>query len=184
MQRLAAIASPSPLAIILVITIIYVGYSANIFDNDYIRGPGYEKLYSNRAEYKWKDGKYVHDYDEDKLTDDPDIKYIKYKDLGKKQYNYNTKFHKSIQDPNSELNKCNTGFISYTKQIDNGGFKCEYYWTSTSEVTSITNKYKYDRWLTTIILGVLVAACGIGLAIFGVLLFLNGNSSSSGHTPV
>ena len=176
-------------AIILIITIIYVGYSANIFDNDYVRrsitGSYISKLYSNRAILKWKDGKYVFNYDKDKLTDDPDIQYIKFKDLGKKQYNYNTKFHKSILDPNSELNKCKEGFSSFTTQVDNNGFKCEYYWRSTTgEETSITNKYLYDRWLTTIILGVLVAACGTRLAIFGVLLFLNGDSSSSGHTPV
>ena len=93
-------------AIILIITIIYVGYSANIFDNDYIRNSNYQKLYSNGAEYKWDGSNFVHDYDEKKQTDeDSDIQYIKFKDLGKKQYNYNTKFHKSILDPNSELNK-------------------------------------------------------------------------------
>ena len=178
-------------AIILIITIIYVGYSANIFDNDYVRHPsgGYvqPRLYSNGATYKWKDNKYVHNYDEDKETDDLDIPYIKFKDLGKKQYNYNTKFYEDSVDPNSEMNKClGTSFIptltsSVTYYRDTK--KCDYIWSSNSQTSSITNKYLYDRWLTTIILGVVDAACGIGLAIFGVLLFLNGGSSS-GHTPV
>ena len=173
-------------AIILIITIIYVGYSANIFNNDYVRD--IKKLYSNRAKYKWKDSKYVHNYDEDKVTDEPDIQYIKFKDLGKKQYNYNTKFYKSVNDDNSELNKCllssfdpsDNSHVTYYRDTK----KCDYIWTSNSQTNSITNKYLYDRWLTTIILGVFDAACGIGLAIFGVLLFLNGDSSSSGHTPV
>ena len=170
-------------AIILIITIIYVGYSANIFDNDYVRY--IDKLYSNGAVFKWKDNKYTHNYDEDKLSDDSDIQYIKFKDLGKKQYNYNTKFYEDSKDDDSELKNCIgiTVLNSQHPYLNGNGKKCEYLWSSSSQPTTITNKYLYDRWLTTIILGVFDAACGIGLAIFGVLLFLNGGSSS-GHTPV
>ena len=172
-------------AIILIITIIYVGYSANIFDNDIVRytSGGYfkSKLYSNGAKYKWKDGKYEKNYDEDKEADDPDIAYIKFKDLGKKQYNYNTKFYEDSVDHNSERYKCSGSSRPSSNNIN--GRECEYFWTNISPEPYITNKYLYDRWLTTIILGVFDAACGIGLAIFGVLLFLNGNSSS-GHVPV
>ena len=171
-------------AIILIITIIYIGYSANIFDNDYVRD--IEKLYSNGAEYKWDGSNFVHDYDEKKQTDeDSDIKYIKFKDLGKKQYNYNSKFYEESKDSNSERRKCyDITFISHppsSKTIN--GKECDYFWTNYNPESSITNKYLYDRWLTTIILGVVDAACGVGLAIFGVLLFLNGGSSS-GHVPV
>ena len=179
-------------AIILIITIIYVGYSANIFDNDYIRDTSYDgttnlyyiKLYSNKALYKWKDNKYTPNYETDKLTDDPDIAYIKFKDLGKKQYNYNTKYYEDYEDTNSEVRNCRSDVAPLT-QPSYGSGKCEYLWPSSFIPTysEITNKYLYDRWLTTIILGVVDAACGIGLAIFGVLLFLNGGSSS-GHVPV
>ena len=160
----------------------------NIFDNDYVRdslGP-IRKLYSNKATFKWKDGKYVHNYDEDKVTDDPDIPFIKFKDLGKKQYNYDSKLYKSFADINSEIRTCYRTSVNppSSQPLDGNGNKCEYLWGIYEQTSSITNKYIYDRWLTTIILGVLVAACGVGLAIFGVLLFLNGNSSSSGHTPV
>ena len=180
-------------AIILIITIIYVGYSANIFDNDYVRNPLsgaliYPKLYSNGAKYKLKDNKYVPNYDTEKYSDDTEIDHIKYKDLGKRQYNYNTKFYKSVNDDNSELNKClyrsfdpsDNSHVTYYKDTK----KCDYIWTSNSQTSYIDNKYLYDRWLTTIILGVFDAVCGIGVAIFGVLLFLNGDSSSSGHVPV
>ena len=40
------------------------------------------------------------------------------------------------------------------------------------------NKYLHDRWLTTIIFGVIITVCGIGVAIFGILLFKNVNGSS------
>ena len=70
-------------AIILIITIIYVGYSANIFDNDYVRDENgilsIGKLYSNGAVYKWKDNKYTPNWDEEKEKDDREIKYIKFK---------------------------------------------------------------------------------------------------------
>ena len=169
-------------AIILIITIIYVGYSANIFDNDYARYT--TKLYSNGAEYKWDGSNFVHDYDEKKQTDeDSDIKYIKFKDLGKKQYNYNSKFYEESKDPNSERRKCFDNSITPPSSKTINGKECDYLWTDYNPKSSITNKYLYDRWLTTIILGVFDAACGIGLAIFGVLLFLNGGSSS-GHVPV
>ena len=177
-------------AIILIITIIYVGYSANIFDNDYVRDddgdPSIGKLYSNGALYKWKDNKYIPNWDEDKVNDDPEIDHIKFKDLGKKQYNYNTKFYEDSKDDDSELKNC-IGILGLNFQhsySNLNGKKCEYLWDSSGQPTTITGKYLYDRWLTTIILGVFDAACGIGLAIFGVLLFLNGGSSSSGHTPV
>ena len=50
-------------AIIAIITCIYVGYSASLFNNGVVRG--LYKLYSNKAYLKWEDGKYVHNYDED-----------------------------------------------------------------------------------------------------------------------
>ena len=43
--------------------------------------------------------------------------------------------------------------------------------------------YIDDRWLTSIIISVFIVACGIGLAIFGFLLFKN-SGGSSGHVPV
>ena len=51
-------------AIITIITFIYFGYSASLFNNGVVRN--LYKLYSNKATYKWKDGKYTHNYDEDK----------------------------------------------------------------------------------------------------------------------
>ena len=90
-------------AIIAVITCIYVGYSASLFIN---RVTNIYKLYPNKAYLKWKDGKYRSDYDEEKAKDDPDIAKAKYRDLGKKQYNYNSEYYKLYKDRSSEINTC------------------------------------------------------------------------------
>ena len=73
------------------LTIIYTGYSAYIFNNDHS-----EKgiLYDNGALYKW-DGttsfnKYVGDWKAEDEVKDYNANKAKYKDLGKKQYNYNS----------------------------------------------------------------------------------------------
>ena len=173
-------------AIIAIITCIYVGYSASIFNNE---ASGLNKLYSNKAYLKWKDGKYRYDYDEDKENDDPDIKYAKYRELGKKQYRYTSDYYKLSQEPNSEVNICktdNSGFTSLTTQLTSGSVKCDYIWPSSlSNYNTFEHKYAYDRWLTAIILSVFIVACGLGLAVFGFLLFKNsGSSGSSGHVPV
>ena len=41
------------------------------------------------------------------------------------------------------------------------------------------NKYLHDRWLATIIFGVIITVCGIAVAIFGFLLIKNSNGSSN-----
>jgi hypothetical protein len=115
-------------AIIAIITCIYVGYSASLFNNGVT---GVNKLYPNKAYLKWKDGKYVHNYDENKISDDPDIKYAKYRDLGKKQYNYDSDLYKSLQDSNSEASGCKDDTITiYTTRKHYGSKDCEYIWST------------------------------------------------------
>jgi len=171
-------------AIIAIITCIYVGYSASLFNNGVIKG--LDKLYPNKAYLKWEDGKYVHNYDEDKVSDDPDIVYAKYRDLGKKQYNYDSDLHKSLQDSDSEASGCQRhDYTSYTNRQKYGSKDCEYIWETSISNVSVDYKYAYDRWLTAIILSVFIVACGLGLAVFGFLLFKNsGSSGGSGHVPV
>ena len=170
-------------AIIAVITCIYVGYSASLFNNGIT---GLDKLYPNKAYLKWEDGKYVHNYDEDKVSDDPDIVYAKYRDLGKKQYNYDSDLYKSLQDTDSEASGCQQdSYTSYSTRLKYGSKDCEYIWKTYISNNSVEYKYAYDRWLTAIILSVFILACGLGLAVFGFLLFKNsGGSGGSGHVPV
>ena len=161
-------------AIIAIITCIYVGYSASLFNNGVERNLNI--LYPNKATYKWIDGKYRPDYDEEKVNDDPDIQHPKYRDIGKKQYNYNSESFIlfRVYPSYTEIGQCS----SYTNYNTKKG-TCEYIWNNGEQYNSlVTNKYIYDRWLTSIIISVFIVACGLGLAAFGFLLFKNSGDSS------
>ena len=182
-------------AICFILTFIYIIYSCYIFDNDIYRdssGGGVVKLYSNGALYKWEDSKYKRNYDEEENTNKPylNLDLIKYKDLGKKQYNYNSKMYKSYNDPdvNDEIRNCN--YNTYTSSTvrrtyrDGSSSECDYIWPSSySDNLGYEHKYLFDKWITSIIFGVLILVCDIGLAIFGFLLF-SGGSGTKGHVPV
>lgn len=171
-----------------IITIVYVAFSTLILSNEIIEGK--EILYPNRAFAHWNGNKYIRDYDEDKAKDeDSDLKFIKYKDLGKIQYNYDSEFYQMTIDTTNgnEYKNCqvdNNFDISTEPQkyyIYDNSKKCEYIWHD-SVITndSTDNKFLYDRWMTTIIFGILITICGICLGIFGLLLFNSkGNSDSS-----
>ena len=175
--------------VVTVLTIIYVIYSGIIFTNDYIRITNNDRpniFYDNHAYLHWNGNKYVYNFDEQKFEKDLDVQYIKYKDLGKKQYNYDSEIYQMSLDQNSEYYHCKYDSISsltsqQSYQITVGGStedkNCEYIW-HTSLNDSVMAKYLYDRWLTSIILSVIICVCGIGLALFGFLLF-KGNSGSS-----
>jgi len=179
-----------------VLTLVYIIYSGYIFTND---GPGKEydvtssttgfaspvspyssgfiyKLDKDRAFAEWKDGKYECFYYD---KDNEDSVYAKYSDLGKKQYNYHKDFDSNSDYKNSDcyitsspLDECKSP-TKTTKKCD----KLYYHHT----VTSISNKYGYDKWVTSIIFGCFIIALNIGLALFGFLLF---SDSSNGSTPL
>ena len=179
-------------AICFILTFIYIIYSCYIFDNDiYLDNNriAVEKLYSNGARFKWEDSKYKRPYDEEEDTKKPYLylPYIKYKDLGKKQYNYNSKMYKSYNDPDvkDEISNCNHEISSTVQRTyrDGSSSKCEYIWPYPYSDPGYEHKYLFDKWITSIIFGVLILVCDIGLAIFGFLLF-SGGSGNKGHVPV
>ena len=55
---------------------------------------------------------------------------------------------------------------------------CDNIWKDSFATKGISNKYLYDKWLTSIIFTVFIILCTIGLAVFGLLTFLNPESSS------
>ena len=100
--------------------------------------------------------------------------YAKFSDLNKKQYNYKHKFYSSdIVSNNCATNAhygdCTgstavsefTGSTLYTN--------CKFLYVVAP--TEITNKDIFDRFLTTLILSLIVCLANIGLALFGFLLF-------------
>jgi hypothetical protein len=180
------------------LTVIYLGYSSYIFNNDYSEET---ILYDNGAILKLVDGKYKYNYNKDDEKDNKYYDKAKFKDLGKKQYNYDSKRYKEYSESTdtSSIKSCSkegaqttgtdpeTGDTIYIPAHYEGEAKsgdCEYIWKYNYVTNSdYTNKYIYDRWLTSIILSAFICLCNVGVAIFGLLIFLNGDSSS-GHSPL
>jgi len=162
-----------------VLTIVYVGYSAYIFNNDH---SDETLLYGNGATYKWDGNKYILPYTAEELAKDDNANKAKYKDLGKKQYNYNSELYKKkLKGETHESQDCKITNPLPTTKTPN----CDYLWVENyldNQETSTNNKYIYDNWLTSIIFSSLILVCAIGVAIFGLLLFLN--KGDSGHTPL
>jgi hypothetical protein len=190
-------------AIGLILTVFYLGYSSYIFNNDYSEET---KLYDNGAILKIVDEKYAYNYNDDDEKENQYFSKAKFKDLGKKAYNYNSKRYKE------SLESTDTSSIRYCSlahennegpQLDDDGNpipptshsssyyegrskegNCEYIWTNNYATQyGYDNKYLFDRWLTSIILSAFICLCDLGVAIFGLLIFLNGDSTS-GHSPI
>ena len=188
-----------------ILTFIYIIYSGYIFTND---GPGkdysdyfssvpsassdlihYEygliKLDKERAFAKLDGSKYKCLYYD---ADDEDSFYVKFNDLGKKQYNY----HKDYKYPDSSSDFNNNACFATSKA--DAKSKCtsppnkisncnKLYYNSNSRRNEFYFKYLYDRWVTSIIFGCFIIALNLGLAGFGFLLFSQ-TEGSSGHVAV
>ena len=155
-----------------ILTLVYICYNGDIFNNDIAYGhfnPAgiyiglVDKLYPNGA--VTKGGRNVYYGEKDIYS-----QYIKYKDLGKKQYNYDKEFYK----------------IHGTTSCKGSSCTCDYCFPNTLSThnTSSENKDLYDRWLTTLILAIIIDICCIGLSVFGFLLFKSSKGDSSGEKTV
>ena len=163
-----------------VITFVYLGYSGYIFNTEPIRN--IPILYSNKASWKWNGQRYVGDYDEN--SKDYDDQFIKIKDLGKKQYNYDSDIYKVSKDSKSELNGCRANKVPNSRIYYQGSKGCEYVWTNDIINDSVENKYLYDKWITSIIFSAFIGVCGIGLCIFGFLIFNKPIKEGGSESPI
>jgi hypothetical protein len=152
-----------------VITCVYLGYSGYIFNTEPVRN--IPILYANKASWKWNGIRYVADYDE--YSNDFDDKFIKIKDLSKKQYNYDSDIYKASIDSKSDYNKCRANKAPNSKMFYQGDKECEYIWTKDVINNSEENKFLYDRWVSSIFFSAIMCVCGICLGIFGFLIFKN-----------
>ena len=191
-----------------ILTLIYIIYSGYIFTHDggisySYSGLSYSgsfyKLDKDRKFAEWDDSKSQYKclyYDKDDIT----AIYAKYQDMGKKQYNYHKDF--SFPDDDSEYGKnCKIDGRFYIPSTISSNPPDEVYLEElcedpqahSSDIRSLYsqcknlyyngnndfgNKYKYDRWVTTIIFGCFIIALNLGLAIFGFLLFNQAGGSS------
>ena len=165
-----------------IITLVYVSFNGYVFNNDIAYGSWdwdnekytgqIKKLYPNGAEYKCNENNCnipVYENDKSDFSE-----FIKYKDLGDKQYNYDKTYYKSHSNSGCKSNGVPINLPN-----------CEYSFPSSPSpliFTGIFNKDLYDRWTTTLILSVFIVVCNIGLLIFGFLLFKSGTESNEPKT--
>ena len=182
-----------------ILTLVYVCYSGYIFTQDVAyqeldinNSPKYsdvgyvQKLYSNGALYKFEledpkisktHGNYIA-VDETNRIDFAN--YIRYKDLGKKQYNYNSEYYKKFYNFNKNNpveSTCQVGNedLKGVVKIKRGSTECDYLYAPPEKEND--HKYLFDRWLSALILACVVLICNLGLAFNGLLLCANfGNS--------
>ena len=97
-------------------------------------------------------------------------------------YNYHKDFE--LADASSEYKRCR-----YSPSLSRCGRNTKYpncdklYYYQSTYRYSISFKYEYDKWVTSIIFGCFIIALNLGLAIFGFLLFSQ-SDGSSGHVAV
>jgi hypothetical protein len=157
-----------------IITLIYVCFSGYIFNNDVayrdLNGNGGTKrLYSNGAIYKDYTNKiYVYSYEIDE-----DAEFVKYKDLGDMQYNYNKEYYEAYYNALNDGKNDNNCFDDppSTPAVSIPTSGCEYYYPQPN--VEIKNKYLYDRWCLSLVLAVFITVLNAGIIVFGLLLFLN-----------
>jgi hypothetical protein len=157
-----------------IITLIYACFSGYIFNNDVayrdLNGNGGTKrLYSNGAIYKDYTNRiyvYSHEIDED-------AEFVKYKDLGDMQYNYNKEYYEAYYNALNDGKNDNDCFDDppSTPAVSIPTSGCEYYYPQPN--VEIKNKYLYDRWCLSLVLAVFITALNAGIIVFGLLLFLN-----------
>ena len=168
-----------------ILTIVYVVFSSYIFNNDlYYDSDGHniEKLYSNAAFFKWNGYQYLPNYDTEKALDDDNLRYVKYCELGQKQYNYDSELYKFSKENLSPFDSCKTSVLGYSSKTYKD---CNYIWNIQNPEETTVHKYLYDRWITTIILSVFIVLFNIGMILFGFFLFSeNGTPAGSSPLPV
>lgn len=156
-----------------VLMLVYVCFSGYIFTQDvaykqvYFIDPNQNavtKLYPNGASQKRIEDNYVTIYEKDKSDE---AQYIKYKDLGDSQYNYNKKYYES-----------------YYYTIENGNSQCLSTPTTCDYVYAAPfsdnmNKYLYNRWCLCLVLAVFVVVLNAIVAIFGFRVFKGGDNSEN-----
>ena len=173
-----------------ILTLVYICYSGYIFTNDITEG--FDDIYkfsylSNSLPLIKldKEGAFA-EWDESKgqykwifyKENNPNSIYPTYSDLGKKQYNYEKKRHYDADIKyttcagNYDLCAAGNEYFDFSGHTGNNCKKLFF----TNSPSGVENKYVFDRWVSSIIFSCFIAACCIGLAIFGFLLFKSDGS--------
>ena len=113
-------------AIGFILTIVYLGYSGYIFNNDHSEDD--YLLHDNGAYYKLENGQYSTLFKNDDYKDNKYYNYAKFKDLGKKQYNYNSKLYKQYLNHSSDYRLCILDHTGNLNIITSDGSSCSFIW--------------------------------------------------------
>ena len=182
-EKISGIIGLSTGVITFVLTLVYICYSGYIFTKQ-VPSNSYDNTLVNKLKLN-RDGAYAEKegnqykclyYKNNKDNSG----YVKFSDLGKRQYNYEKKRH--YPEDNSKYTDCeqdNYDCLSreyITAPSSTILNKCDYLYLSTT-AEGFGNKYLFDMWVTTIIFTCFICVCAIGLAIFGFLLFNSSNGS-------
>ena len=182
-EKISGIIGLSTGVITFVLTLVYICYSGYIFtkqvpSHSYDNNLSYMLKLNKDGAYAEKEGnQYKCLYYKNNKDNSG---YVKFSDLGKRQYNYEKKRH--YPEDNSKYTGCedNSNACLSTEYIPAPSStilnKCDYLYLST-KAEGFGNKYLFDMWVTTIIFTCFICVCAIGLAIFGFLLFNSSNGS-------
>jgi hypothetical protein len=152
-----------------VLTFVYVIFNGMVFTGQYSRE--YERDGDGIFAERQNDGTYKCLYGDN--SGDHFAGRAKFSDLNKKQYNYKHEFYDSSV-PDSCKDDDTKGWISDCSSTESTSFTpdpsaCQKLYAK--PIQTITNKDIFDRFLTALILSLIVCLANIGLALFGFLLF-------------
>ena len=160
-----------------VLSFVYVVYNGIVYTKYYDYDNKVYKKDSEGAFAVLNGDKYICFYHDEPANEHSII--AKYSDLIKKQYNYDKDLIASYGSPKVTACKQNPKVCLGGKEIPvltgnpDPSNLCEYLYVSASPIATFSNKDLSDRFLTTLILSLIVCLANIGLAIFGILLFKN-----------
>lgn len=112
-------------------------------------------------------GKKQYNYHKDFVFGGADTEYQKcqLEDALSTTLNYNVNFQdlckNDIQSLTAKMPNCDSEYIFYE-----------------NDENDVSNKYQYDKWVTSIIFGCIIILLNLGLAVFGFLIFKESDSSS------
>ena len=162
-----------------VFTFVYVIFNGMVFTSKYsgvVERDG-DGIFAERTEKTATSATYkCLNYDD---SGDAYWGYAKISELNKKQYNYKKDFYNDDQEDckgSSYEYKCHGDYMTFTNDgtftVSSGKlFTNDCKNAYAGEIDEITNKDEFDRFLTTLILSLIVCLANIGLALFGFLLF-------------
>jgi len=157
------------------LSFVYVIYNGIVYTNYYDNASIYKRdKFGAFAELN--DDKYKCYYFEEPGNKHSII--AKYSDLRKKQYNYDKELFDSYKSPEVQHCQADPQICLDGEEITDNGLhmidsthKCRYLFVNSSPDLSISNKDMSDRFLTALILSLLVSLANIVLIILGFLLF-------------